>query len=452
MTVLTGPAPRTGAVGDDAYELMRLLFPLCRSLTGDGVRATFDILSEHIPIRRVEIPSGARIFDWIVPDEWNVRDAYIAGPDGTRVVDFRESTLHVVSYSEPVRTTLGLDALRERLHTLPEQPDVIPYRTSYYERTWGFCLSHRRLLELEPGDYEVVIDSTLEPGNLTYAELPIEGEGDGEVLVSTYVCHPSLANDNLSGIVVATILARRLLDRRLRHSYRFLFAPGTIGPLAWLHQNRDALARVEHGLTLSCIGDGGNLTYKRSRRGDAEIDRAMEAVLRDSGAQHRVLPWEPWGGDERQFCSPGFDLPVGSLMRTPHGEFAGYHTSADGLARIRPESLTEAVERCLELVEVLESNRRPTNLSPYGEPQLGRRGLYRSVGGAVATPDDERALLWVLNQSDGGSSLLDIAGRSGLPYSVVRRAADRLERAQLLTSDRPRDERPEPMSVRPGSM
>ena len=258
-----------------------------------------------------------------------------------------------------------------------------------------------------------------------------EGEGEEEVLVSTYVCHPSLANDNLSGIAVATMLAKRLLGRRLRHTYRFLFAPGTIGPLAWLHQNRDGLDRVEHGLTLSCIGDEGNLTYKRSRRGDAEVDRAMETVLRDSGAPHRVLPWEPWGGDERQFCSPGFDLPVGTLMRTPHGEFSGYHTSADGLERIRPESLAEAVDRCLELVEVLESNRRRTNLSPYGEPQLGRRGLYRSAGGAVATPDDERALLWVLNQSDGRSTLLDIARTSGLPYAVVRRASERLEAVGL---------------------
>jgi aminopeptidase-like protein len=419
-------------VGRETYELMERLFPLCRSLSGDGVRATFDLLAEEIPLERTEVPSGTRVFDWIVPHEWNLHGAYVAGPDGTRVLDLSDSTLHVVSYSEPVRTTLPLEELRERLHTLPEQPDVIPYRTSYYERTWGFCLSHRQLLDLPPGDYDVVIDSTLEPGHLTFAEHRIQGEGEGEILFSTYVCHPSLANDNLSGIAVTTMLARRLQGRRLRYTYRFLFAPGTIGPLAWLHENRDRVDRVTRGLTLSCIGDGGNLTYKRSRRGDADVDRAMEIVLRDSGAPHRVLPWEPWGGDERQFCSPGFDLPVGSLMRTPHGEFDGYHTSADGLDRILPESLAEAVDTCLDLVEVLESNRRTTNLSPYGEPQLGRHGLYRSVGGAVATPDDERALLWVLNQSDGRSTLLDVARSSGLPYPVVRRAADRLEQAGLL--------------------
>jgi aminopeptidase-like protein len=278
----------------------------------------------------------------------------------------------------------------------------------------------------------VVIDSTLEPGHLTYAELRLEGESDEEVLISTYVCHPSLANDNLSGIAVATMLARELSKRRLRHCYRFVFAPGTIGPLAWLHQNRDTLDRVKHGLAVSCIGDAGGLTYKRSRREDSDLDRTVELVLRDSGAAYRVLDWEPWGGDERQFNSPGFDLPVGCLMRSPHGEFDGYHTSADSLDRIRPESLAEAVRVGLDVVEVLETNRTYVNLSPYGEPQLGRRGLYRSSGGAVQSPDDERALLWVLNLSDGRASLVDVAARSGLPYAVIRRAAARLEQAELL--------------------
>jgi len=438
-TSLTRRPEPVETVGRDAYELMLRLFPLCRSLTGDGVRQTFDLIEKEIPISRTEIPSGTQLFDWVVPDEWSIRDAYIADADGNRVVDFRRSTLHVVSYSEPVRTRLSLEALRERLHTLPDDPDAVPYRTSYYERTWGFCLSHRQLLALPPGDYEVVIDSTLEPGHLSYAEATVEGEGNAEVLFSTYVCHPSLANDNLSGIAVATMLAKRLQGRRLRHTYRFLFAPGTIGPLAWLHQNRDGLDRVQHGLALSCIGDAGHLTYKRSRRADAEIDLAMETVLRDSGDPHRLLAWEPWGGDERQFCSPGFNLPVGTLMRTPHGEFAGYHTSADGMERIRPESLDEAVNTCLALVDVLESNRRYTNLSPCGEPQLGRRGLYRSAGGAVATPDDERALLWVLNSSDGRSTLLDVAHNSGLRYPVVRRAAERLEHAGLLEAEAGRE-------------
>src|ERR1700722_8277144 len=271
---------------------MERLFPLCRSLTGSGVRATFDVLEEQIPLQRFEIASGTKVFDWTVPDEWNLRDAYIATPDGTRVVDLRRSSLHVVNYSEPVRARMTLEQLRERLHTLPDQPDLIPYRTSYYHRTWGFCLSYRQLLDLAPGEYDVVIDSTLEPGQLTYAELRLPGSSEEEVLISNYVCHPSLANDNLSGIAVATMLAKQLSQRRLRYSYRFLFAPGTIGPLAWLHQNRDTLDRVKHGLAVSCIGDSGGLTYKRSRRGDSEIDRAVEFVLRESGAAHRIIDWE----------------------------------------------------------------------------------------------------------------------------------------------------------------
>jgi aminopeptidase-like protein len=331
-----------------------------------------------------------------------------------------------------VRATMPLEELRERLFTLPDQPDLIPYRTSYYTRTWGFCLPHNRLLELEPGDYEVVIDSTLGPGHLTFAELQLEGATTDEILISTYVCHPSLANDNLSGIAVATMLARELSGRELRHTYRFLFAPGTIGPLSWLHCNRDRLGRVVHGLALSCIGDSGDHTYKRSRRGDAVVDRAVATILRDSGKPHRVLEWDPWGGDERQFCSPGFDLPVGCLMRTPHGGFDGYHTSADGLDRISPVALEESVRTCLDVIDVLETNRTLINLSPYGEPQLGKRGLYRSAGGAVASPDDERALLWVLNQSDGDASLLDIAERSGIAYGLIQRAAERLEDAQLV--------------------
>jgi aminopeptidase-like protein len=432
-TALSAP-DRRASTGERALELMRKLFPLCRSLTGDGVRATFDVLEEELPISRTEVPSGSRVFDWNVPEEWNLRDAYIATADGTRVVDLRDSNLHVVSYSEPIDARLDLDQLKARLHTLPEQPHLIPYRTSYYERTWGFCLTHRQLLELRPGEYEVVIDSSLEPGSLTYGEALVEGEGEDEVLISTYVCHPSLANDNLSGIAVATMLAKELSGRRLRHSYRFLFAPGTIGPLAWLDRNFDRLDRIAHGLALSCLGDGGDLTYKRSRREDAAVDRAMELVLRESGDPHRILPWEPWGGDERQFCSPGFDLPMGTLMRTPHGEFDGYHTSADDLDRIHPEALGDAVDKCLALVEVLEMDRRCTNLSPYGEPQLGRRHLYRSAGGAVETPDDERALLWVLNQADGQRSLIEIAQRSGLRFRIIDRAAQRLEDAGLLAT------------------
>ena len=424
-------------LGKDAYELMHRLFPLCRSLTGAGVRTTFDVLEEYIPLKRFEVATGSQVCDWTVPDEWNIRDAYIAAPDGRRVVDFQRSNLHVVSYSEPVRATLSLEELLPRLHTLPDKPDVVPYRTSYYERTWGFCLTHRQMLELEPGDYEVVIDATLGPGHLTYAELELEGRCDDEILVSTYVCHPSLANDNLSGIVVATILARQLAQQRRHHSYRFLFAPGTIGPLTWLAHNRERLDRICHGLTVACIGDDGPFTYKRSRHGDADVDRAVEIILRDSAAPHRILEFEPWGGDERQFCSPGFDLPLGALARTPHAEYPWNHTSADSLDRIRPETLAGSIRACRKALEVLDTNRTYINRYPYGEPQLGRRGLYRTAGGAVATPADERAMLWVLNQSDGSRTLLDIAHQSRLPYATIAHAADRLQEAGLVEEEGP---------------
>jgi len=425
------------SLGEEAYELMRRLFPLCRSLTGDGVRATLDVLDEYIPLARTELASGTRVFDWTVPDEWNIRDAYIAAADGTKVVDFQSSNLHVVSYSEPVHARLPFEELRRRLHTVADAPCVVPYKTSYYKRTWGFCLSHRQFLEMDDAEYDVVIDATLEPGHLTYAELELGGACDDEVLFSTYVCHPSLANDNLSGIAVATVVAKALAHRRLRRSYRFLFSPGTIGPLAWLSRNSDRLARIKHGLTVSCLGDGGPVIYKRSRRGNAEIDRAVEMALRDSQLPHRVVEFEPWGGDERQFCSPGFDLPLGALSRTPHAQYPGNHTSADGLDRIRPENLAASVRTCLDVVDVLETNHFPVNLSPYGEPQLGRRGLYRSEGGAVHAREDERAMLWVLNQGDGDRALVDIAAQSGIEYRRIHRAAERLQRAGLIANAQP---------------
>jgi aminopeptidase-like protein len=419
-------------LGEQAHQLMRRLFPLCRSLTGAGVRATFEVLQEYIPLTTSEVASGTRVFDWTVPDEWNIRDAYVAAPDGTRVIDYRRSNLHVVSYSEPVRARMSLEELRPRLHTLPDRPEVVPYRTSYYERSWGFCLSHRQLHELEPGEYEVVIDATLAPGHLTYAELLLEGQIEDEILISTYVCHPSLANDNLSGVVAATMLAQQLARQPRHHSFRFLFAPGTIGPLCWLHGNRERLEKIRHGLTIACIGDDGPFTYKRSRRGDAEIDRAAEIALRDLGSPFQLVEFEPWGGDERQFCSPGFDLPLGSLARTAHAAHAVNHTSEDGLDQVRPASLQASICACLAIIEALETNRMYANLSPYGEPQLGRRGLYRAAGGAVARPEDEQALLWVLNLSDGSQTLLDIAARSALPYATVTRAARRLEEVGLL--------------------
>jgi aminopeptidase-like protein len=413
------------SVGTALYECAAELYPLCRSLTGDGLRETLRRLQRLVPLTLHEVPTGTTVFDWTVPKEWNIRDAWVKNTRGQRVIDFQRSNLHVVSYSAPVRRHMSLAELRPHLHTLPDRPDWIPYRASYYTETWGFCLSQRQLNTLEDGDFEVCIDSTLEPGSLTYGELFVPGESNDEVLISCHVCHPSLANDNLSGIAVAAHLGRVLRSKPLRYSYRFLFLPGTIGPITWLSRNEDAVPRIRHGLVLVCLGDAGRLTYKQSRRGDAPIDRAAAHVLRHAG-DHEIQPFSPYGYGERQYCSPGFDLPVGRLSRTPHDCYPEYHTSADDLTLIRADRLADSFAACLTIIDVLEHDRAYVNQHPKCEPQLGRRGLYREIGA------EEMAMLWVLNQSDGQHSLLDIAERSGLKFEPVRRAAALLAHHKLL--------------------
>jgi aminopeptidase-like protein len=415
------------------HALAAELFPIARSITGDGVRRTLERIGRDIPLEVHEVPSGTQVLDWTVPREWNVRDAWIAGPGGRRVVDLADSNLHVVGYSVPVRARMSLDELRPHLHTLPEQPELTPYRTSYYSETWGFCLPHRRLEELPDGDYDVCIDSTLEDGSLTYGECVLPGEEDAEVLVSCHVCHPSLANDNLSGIAVATMLAAELAGRRRRHTFRFLFIPGTIGSITWLARNESRVAAVRHGLVLSLLGGPGPLTWKRSRRGDTAVDRAAEHVLAQGRGPFDVRDFHPYGYDERQYCSPGFDMPVGCLTRTPHGEFPEYHTSADDLDLVRPEQLAGSLDAVREIVQALEGDRTYVNLSPKGEPQLGKRGLYGSTGGRSERQLDQMALLWVLNQSDGDHSLLDVARRAGMPFAAIEAAALALQEAGLLS-------------------
>lgn len=424
----------SAATGAELHALVARLYPHCRSITGDGVRETLRIVGERIPLQVQEVPTGTPVLDWTVPREWNVRAAYIADSSGRRLVDFSDCNLHVLNYSVPVRAQMGLDELRPHLFTLPDQPELIPYRTSYYNESWGFCLRHDRLGEFsEEESYEVVIDASLEAGNLSYGECLVEGERPDEVLVSAHVCHPSLCNDNLSGISVATKLAELLLaaGRRPRHSYRFVFVPGTIGSITWLARNDRAVGRIAHGLVLTGVGDPGGFTYKRSRRGDAAIDRAMAHVLAQGGQLATVEGFSPWGYDERQYCSPGFDLPVGCLSRTKHGTYPEYHTSADDLDFVTPASLAATLDRVLAAFDVLERDASYRNLSPYGEPQLGRRGLYGAIGG-TSKRTDELAMLWVLNQSDGLHSLLDIAERSGLPFDVVARVAELLREHDLL--------------------
>ncbi len=416
------------------HDLMSSLYPICRSITGEGFRQTLDLLGRHIDLDVHEVPSGTPVFDWTVPPEWNIRDAYVKDATGARVIDFQACNLHVVSYSVPVRRIMSLSELRPHLHTLPSHPRWIPYRTSYYAESWGFCLSHEQLQRLEDGSYEVCIDSTLAGGHLTYAEHRVPGRTDDEVLISCHTCHPSLANDNLSGVAVATFLAQRLRTVSPRYSYRFLFIPGTIGSITWLASHQSEARKITHGLVLACLGDPGSLTYKQSRRGDAEIDRVMRHVLQRSGRPHQITEFSPYGYDERQYCSPGFDLPVGCLNRTPHGQFAEYHTSADNLDFVRPEFLEDSLAICWQAITLLEANLRYQNLNPNCEPQLGKRGLYGALGGRSDTQERQMAMLWVLNLSDGSHSLLDIADRSTLPFELVAETAHTLRDAGLLTT------------------
>lgn len=436
------PASREAA--GEALELIASMYPICRSITGDGVRRTLELVERVVPLGRTEVPTGTPAFDWEIPPEWNVRDAYIADPSGRRVVDFRAHNLHLVNYSVPVDRVMSLEELQPHLHSLPERPDWIPYRTSYYRENWGFCLRHRDREALGPGPYRVVVDSTLASGHLTLAEAVVEGGTDGEALVYTHDCHPSLANDNLTGIAVAAALAKALRNERPRLTWRVVFGPGTIGSLAWLSRNEHRLPRLRTGLTIGLLGDAGPLRYKRSRRGDTVTDRAAAHVIGREPFGGVLTPFEPYGYDERQFCSPGFDLPVGRITRSPNGTYPEYHTSADDLALIRPEKLAESIRAVARMISLLDANRRVLNLGGKGEPRLGKRGLYGSVGGA-GPAEFEHALLWVLSLADGRHDLLAMSERSGMPFELLERAATALEEARLVrTLEEPAHDRDGP--------
>jgi aminopeptidase-like protein len=417
--------------GQELYNLIATLYPICRSITGEGLRRSLRLLQQHVPLSLVEVPTGTKAFDWTVPKEWNIRDAFIKNSRGNRVVDFQQCNLHVVNYSIPIQGRMHLSDLREHVFTLPEKPDWIPYRTSYYKEMWGFCLSQQHWDSLTDDEYEVCIDSTLEPGYLTYGEFRIQGATNEEVLISCHSCHPSLCNDNLSGMTIAAKLAECLAGIPLRYSYRFLWIPGTIGAITWLSRNEPTIPRIKHGLVLSCLGDSGHFTYKRSRTGNAEIDQAVTCILKTSGHKFEMVDFNPYGYDERQYCSPGINLPVGCFMRTPNGRYPQYHTSADDLNLVMPASLAESAHQLLRLIDLLENNLRYLNLNPKCEPQLGTRGLYRHIGGTKSDQMEE-ALLWVLNFSDGKHSLLDISERSGLDFTKLADVAQLLIKHNLI--------------------
>ena len=450
-------------IGIDMLQLMEKIFPICRSITGNGVRQTLKILREQIPLEIHEVTTGTRVFDWTIPKEWNINDAYIIDPDGEKIVDFKKSNLHVLNYSIPINQKISLSELKNHVHTIPEKPDLIPYVTSYYSERWGFCMEHNKFLKLKEGEYHVVIDSELSYGSLTYGEYLIPGKTENEILLSCYVCHPSMCNDNLSGVVLLTMLLKYLKNLKLNYSIRFLFIPETIGAITWLAQNEDKLSKIKHGLIVTCVGDSGVLTYKKTRNGNSQIDHTVEKVLKKYFPKHRILDFFPWGSDERQFCSPGFDLPVGSLLRSIYGkdEFPEYHTSGDNLEFMNRKSLSESfmsylmvlfeLEKSFEKdslefpvrknlkndIEFSEINKKEKylNLNPKCEPQLGKRGIYHELGGQENLMEQRKiefAIFWILNLSDGNWTIQDISKRSNIPIEEIQKAKEILINAKLL--------------------
>lgn len=410
--------------GREMFQLAQVLFPVCRSITGHGVRETLRSIDSVVPLKQHEVPTGTAFFDWTIPKEWNIRDAYIADVRGRKLVEFKHSNLHVMGYSTPIQQRVTREELLRHVYTDPKHPRWIPYRNSYYKENWGFCVAHEQLALFTDDEYDVRIDATLADGHLTYGEMVLPGETSREVLISTHVCHPALANDNVSGMVVATKLAEYLRNLRTRYTYRFLFVPCTIGPIAWLGRNPTVVPRIDHGLVLACVGDGGKFTYVRSRRDNAEIDRALQYVMQSTGTPHELRAFAPYGYDQRQYCSPGFNLPMGCLMRTPNGEYPEYHTSGDNLEVLQPRALAESVRAILEVVGVLEDNRTYVAAVQHGEPQLGRRGLYDKA--------QEFGLFWLLNFSDGAHSVLDIAEKSKVPFHKLAAGVRMLEAVDLL--------------------
>ncbi len=427
--------PDATSVGARAYALARELFPICRSLTGPGVRQTLRILQRELPALTLhEVPSGTRCFDWTVPPEWSIREAYIATEDGRRIVDFANHNLHVVGYSTPIDAVISLEKLRPHLYSLPDQPDAIPYVTSYYRERWGFCLSQRQLDSLTPGRYRVKIDSTLATGSLTYGELLIPGERQDEIFLSTYVCHPSMGNNELSGPVVTTKVARWLATLPARRfSYRIVFIPETIGSLVYLSRNLEVMKRrIVAGFNVTCVGDERAYSYLPSRQGDSLADRAALHVLRhQAGADGFVrYSYLDRGSDERQYCSPGVDLPVASIMRTKYGEYPEYHTSLDDLSLISPAGLSGGIVAIAKAILAIEMNGR-YRATVLGEPQLGRRGLYPTLS-ARGAGLMVRRLMDVLAYSDGKHDLLAIADLLGVPVWELSEVAKQLLAHELL--------------------
>lgn len=415
------------------YHLAERLFPICRSITGNGVRETLEILKEEMRGLQVfEVPTGTRCFDWTVPKEWTIRDAWIIGPDGEKVVDFKRSNLHVVGYSCPLDTDMTLEELQPHLYSLPDQPDAVPYVTSYYKERWGFCLSENTRKCLKPGRYHVKIDSDLKNGSLTYGELILPGESQKEVFLSTYVCHPSLANNELSGPCVTTFLAKWLhsLQRR-KYTYRIVFIPETIGSIVYLSRHHETLKqRVIAGFNVTCIGDDRSYSYLPSRRGNTLADQVAQHVLNVIAPRFKRYSYLDRGSDERQYCSPGIDLPVASIMRSRYDSYPEYHTSLDNLTLISPEGLFGGYVALVKSIECLEKNCRPKSLV-LCEPQLGKRGLYPDIS-MKGSGNTLQNMMNLIAYCDGEKSLLEIATLIGAPLWVLRTYIDKLVEENII--------------------
>ncbi len=411
------------------------LWPLCRSITGNGLRDSLRILQEVIPLELEEIPTGTKAFDWEVPKEWNIRDAYIITPHGNKICSFKENNLHILNYSIPQSREISFEELKEHLYTRPDLPEAIPYVTSYYKENWGFCLSHKQLLELpKQGTYKIFIDAELKAGHLTYGHLLLKGETDQEILFSTYLCHPSMANNELSGpLAMASLYQKVAALKRRKYSYRFVMAPETIGIIVYLAKHGAHIKKhLEAGYVLTCCGDRGALTYKRSKKENTLADRVAERVLKEKGKEHQVIPFAIGGSDERQYCSPGFDLPVGSLIRTPYQTFKEYHTSLDNKTFISFHCIEETAETLFDIVMEIESARYYINTQPDCEPQMGKRGLYPTTGGTWGDIGLAHKMLHLLAFADGSIDLKEIAVKKGLKPGDFTEAIQKLSEAGLL--------------------
>jgi aminopeptidase-like protein len=397
-------------------EYFDRLWPITRSLTGNGNRESLKILSEIIDLEITEVPCGTKCFDWNVPPEWNINEAWIKDSKRNIIIDFSDNNLHILGYSEPLQGKFSFEELKSHLYTLPDQPDLIPYLTSYYQRRWGFCLSHNQFIQLDKNDtYEVFIDSSLDDnGSMTIGEAVIKGKSDKEILFSTYICHPSLASNELSGPLVSAFIYNHLKKQKhLKYTYRFIFVPETIGSIYSLSVKGEYWKNnLTAGFVITCIGDDGKFTYKRSRIGNSLPDRAVETILNQTENEFNLVDFFPSGSDERQYCSPGFNLPVGSLMRTMYGKYPEYHTSGDNKDFISFDAMEKSVSKYLEVIELIEKNEKYINKMPFCEPQLGKRGLYPTLGSQKGTQDFVTAMMWILNLSDGENDLITISEKS----------------------------------------